>query len=58
MPVLALGGETVGGDAILLAMQTAATNVSGGSIPKSGHWVMSEQPAELTRRMLEFLESK
>jgi pimeloyl-ACP methyl ester carboxylesterase len=54
MPVLALGGQSVMGDGVLLGMQTVATNVRGGAIADCGHWVMSEQPGELSRQMLAF----
>jgi pimeloyl-ACP methyl ester carboxylesterase len=44
MPVLALGGEKSFGPQMAEIMRYAATNVQGGVIPDSGHWVMDENP--------------
>lgn len=55
MPVLALGGEgsfgTLQGD----AMRAVATNVRGAIIPKSGHWIMEENPTATIALVVEFL---
>jgi pimeloyl-ACP methyl ester carboxylesterase len=32
-----------------------ATDVRGGVIPHSGHWIMEENPAATTRMIVEFL---
>jgi pimeloyl-ACP methyl ester carboxylesterase len=44
MPVLALGGEKSFGTQMADIMRYAATDVQGGVIPDSGHWVMDENP--------------
>jgi pimeloyl-ACP methyl ester carboxylesterase len=57
MPVLALGGASGNGMIPLRQMQLAATDAQGGVIEDCGHWIPSEQPAELTRRLLAFFEA-
>ncbi|WP_298143474.1 alpha/beta hydrolase [Flavobacterium sp.] len=54
MPVLALGGENGAGEFMLNGWQQLAENVAGGSIKKAGHWIVDEQPAELTKQLLAF----
>jgi pimeloyl-ACP methyl ester carboxylesterase len=54
MPVLALGGALTTGEGTLRQLQPIAENIQGGAIDKSGHWLASEQPAELTCRLLAF----
>jgi pimeloyl-ACP methyl ester carboxylesterase len=55
MPVLALGGETVMGASVLDAMRTVAPQAQGGAIAGAGHWLMSEKPEEVARRLMAFL---
>ena len=45
MPVLALGGEKSYGMSMATEIGFVATNVKGGVVPDSGHWVMEENPA-------------
>jgi len=54
MPVLALGGSSGNGMVPLQQMRLAASNVEGGVIEDCGHWIPTEQPEELTRRLLAF----
>jgi pimeloyl-ACP methyl ester carboxylesterase len=51
MPVLALGGEYSFGTAALKSMKLLATNVSGGTVPFSGHWIAEECPDFLIRSL-------
>ena len=44
MPVLAVGGEKSFGTAMAEIMRHAATDVRGGVVPDSGHWIMEENP--------------
>src|SRR6476661_9220705 len=44
MPVLAVGGEKSFGTMMAEVMRFAASNVEEGVIPKSGHWIMEENP--------------
>jgi pimeloyl-ACP methyl ester carboxylesterase len=55
MPVLALGAEksydTVQAD----DLRQVATNVTGGIVPDSGHWIMEENPQATTKLIVDFL---
>jgi pimeloyl-ACP methyl ester carboxylesterase len=55
MPVLALGGEKSFGDQMAAIMRFTATNVSGGIVPGSGHWIMEENPAATVKLVTDFL---
>ena len=57
MPVLALGGASANADIPLRQMRLAATNVQGGIIEDCGHWMPTEQPEELVRRLFTFFTS-
>jgi pimeloyl-ACP methyl ester carboxylesterase len=54
MPVLALGGEYSFGSAALDSMKPLATDVRGGVVPFSGHWIAEEQPEFLIEQLLSF----
>ena len=56
MPVLALGGEKSFGTQMADVMRAGATNVTGGIVPGSGHWIMEENPAATTRLVRDFLD--
>jgi pimeloyl-ACP methyl ester carboxylesterase len=58
MPVLALGGEKSFGDQMAAIMRTAATNVTGGVVPGSGHWIMEENPEATVKLVTDFLGAK
>jgi pimeloyl-ACP methyl ester carboxylesterase len=45
MPVLALGGEKSFGLTMAAVMRFAASDVTEGVVPESGHWIMEENPA-------------
>jgi pimeloyl-ACP methyl ester carboxylesterase len=55
MPVLALGGEKSFGTQMAAVMRFAASDVTGGVVPGSGHWIMEENPAATVRLVTEFL---
>lgn len=57
MPVLALGGKCSFGSAALDSMRLLATNVSGGVIPDTGHWIAEERPIFLTEQLFAFFGS-
>ena len=57
MPVLALGGKTGVGDRLRASMESLALHVEGGEIGDCGHYVMEEQPAVISSRLLGFFES-
>ena len=39
-------------------MRLVATNVEGGIIAKSGHWIMEEQPNATVKAIRAFLDKK
>jgi pimeloyl-ACP methyl ester carboxylesterase len=55
MPVLAVGGEKSFGPLMATVMRAVASNVTEAIVPRSGHWVMEENPAETIRLILDFL---
>jgi pimeloyl-ACP methyl ester carboxylesterase len=57
MPVLAIGGEKSFGAAEAEVMRNAATNVTGVVVPKSGHWLMEEQPEATIATIRGFLST-
>ena len=58
MPVLALGADHSFGDTQAVVMREVASNVEGGIIKNSGHWIMEEQPTQTTGMIKAFLEKK
>jgi pimeloyl-ACP methyl ester carboxylesterase len=54
MPVLALGGECSFGTAALDSMKSLATDVRGGVVPDSGHWIPEEQPGFVIEQLVNF----
>jgi pimeloyl-ACP methyl ester carboxylesterase len=58
MPVLAIGGEKSFGATMAKIMRFAATNVRGGVIPDSGHWIMEENPTATISMVRSFLDTK
>jgi pimeloyl-ACP methyl ester carboxylesterase len=55
MPVLALGGEKSFGSTMAVVMRAAASNVTEGIVPDSGHWIMEENPQDTVSRVVSFL---
>ena len=56
MPVLAIGGEKSFGTAMATVMRAAATDVTEGVIPDSGHWIMEENPMATVAMVRVFLD--
>ena len=54
MPILALGGEHSFRTAALESMKLLATNVSGGIVPFSRHWIAEERPDFLIKELAKF----
>jgi pimeloyl-ACP methyl ester carboxylesterase len=54
MPVLALGGKCSFGTAALDSMRLLATDVRGGVVPLSGHWIPEEQPDFVVDHLFKF----
>ena len=58
MPILALGAEKSFGDQQAAIMRDVGTNVEGGIITGSGHWIMEEQPDQTVMKVRAFLARK
>lgn len=58
MPVLALGADHSLGTAVETQVAHYATNVTGGVIAGSGHWIPEEQPQAFVAQLLAFLNKK
>jgi pimeloyl-ACP methyl ester carboxylesterase len=58
MPILALGAEKSFGAQQAAIMREVGTNVEGGIIANSGHWIMEEQPDATVKAVRGFLEKK
>jgi pimeloyl-ACP methyl ester carboxylesterase len=58
MPILALGAEKSFGTQQADIMRVVGTNVEGGIITNSGHWVMEEQPDQTVKAIVDFLGKK
>jgi pimeloyl-ACP methyl ester carboxylesterase len=55
MPVLAIGGEKSFGPTMATVMRAAATNLTEGIVPHSGHWIMEENPTDTIKLITDFL---
>jgi pimeloyl-ACP methyl ester carboxylesterase len=55
VPVLALGGADRWGPRIVDMLREFATDVTGGSIPDCGHWVVAERPGAVLAALDTFL---
>lgn len=58
MPVLAIGGEKSFGPMMATVMRFAASDVTEGIIPDSGHWIMEENPTATGAMVRSFLSSQ
>ena len=58
MPVLAIGGENSFGPTMATVMRFAASDVTQGVIPNSGHWLMEEQPEATVKMVRDFLDAE
>ena len=56
MPVLALGADHSFGAQMADDVRFVATNVTGGIITDSGHWVMEEQREQTTAAIVKFID--
>ena len=55
MPVLAVGGDHSFGPKMAEVMRFAASNVTQGIVPNSGHWIMEENPEATIALVMDFL---
>jgi pimeloyl-ACP methyl ester carboxylesterase len=56
IPVYAIGGEKSFGPMMATVMRAAASNVTEGIVPESGHWIMEENPTATVKLVRAFLE--
>jgi pimeloyl-ACP methyl ester carboxylesterase len=56
MPILALGAEKSYGPTMADDLRQVGTNVIGGIVPDSGHWIMEENPQATTKLIVDFLK--
>jgi pimeloyl-ACP methyl ester carboxylesterase len=57
MPVFAIGGEKSFGPTMAVVMRAAASDVTEGIVPGSGHWIMEENPAATVALVRAFLDA-
>lgn len=55
MPVLAVCGANSLGDFLHQQLQEVVDNIDGKVIENCGHWLSTEQPQQLTKILLAFL---
>jgi pimeloyl-ACP methyl ester carboxylesterase len=55
MPVLGIGAEKFFGKNMAEHLQFVASNVIGGIVPDSGHWIMQENPQATIKLVTDFL---
>ena len=58
MPILALGAEKVIRRQQAAVMREVGSNVEGGIVKNSGHWIMEEQPDQTVALIRSFLDRK
>ena len=58
MPILALGAREIIRRSAGDVMREVGSNVEGGIIKNSGHWIMEEQPDQTVALVTAFLEKK
>ena len=58
MPILALGADKSFGEQQAAVLREVGSNVEGGIIANSGHWIMEEQPDQTVKAVKAFLDRK
>ena len=56
MPILTIGGEAGIGNSTTTTFQAVASNVSGITLPNTGHFIPEERPKVLVNNILDFLK--
>ena len=54
MPILTIGGEAGFGNLTATSFQKVANNVTGITLPNTGHFIPEERPNFVTKQILEF----
>jgi pimeloyl-ACP methyl ester carboxylesterase len=55
LPIFAIGAEKSFGTGMAVELGFVGTNVTGGIVPKSGHWIMEENPQATIKLVTQFL---
>jgi pimeloyl-ACP methyl ester carboxylesterase len=58
MPVLAVGGEKSFYHQMAVVMRAGASDVTEGVVPRSGHWIMEENPDATIKLVRSFLDGR
>ena len=56
MPILIISGEAGVGNLTISSFQKVANNVTGITLPNTGHFIPEERPNFLTKQILEFFK--
>jgi pimeloyl-ACP methyl ester carboxylesterase len=56
MSILTIGREESAGNATFTAFQKVANNITGITLPNTGHFIPEERPNFLTKQILEFFK--
>ena len=56
MPILTIGGEAGVGNLTTTSFQKVAKNVTGITLPNTGHFIAEERPNYLIKQILEFFK--
>ena len=56
IPILTIGGEKAIGNLTTTSFQKVANNVTGITLPNTGHFIPEERPNFLTKEILEFFK--
>ena len=56
MPILTIGGEAALGNLTITSFQKVANNVTGITLPNTGHFIPEERPNFLTKHIIEFFK--
>jgi pimeloyl-ACP methyl ester carboxylesterase len=56
MPILTIGGEAGVGNFTTTSFQMVANNVSGMTLPNTGHFIPEERPNFVTKQILDFFK--
>ena len=56
LPILTLGGEAAVGNFTTTSFKKVANNVTGITLPNTGHFIPEERPNFLTKQILDFFK--
>jgi pimeloyl-ACP methyl ester carboxylesterase len=56
IPILAIGGEAAIGNRTMASFQNVASNVTGITLPNTGHFIPEEKPDVVVRQILDFFK--